>query len=103
MFKSQIELRLKINMERYRSGHNEAVLKTVWGKPHMGSNPILSARWREFEHPKEFKFRANFSAKKNRDGQQPVPNFLIEGFEKEGGAKHGSKTLRAEFCADEGV
>ncbi len=28
--------------ERYRSGHNEAVLKTVWGKPHMGSNPILS-------------------------------------------------------------
>ena len=30
-------------MERYRSGHNEAVLKTVWGQPHMGSNPILSA------------------------------------------------------------
>ena len=31
------------DMERYRSGHNEAVLKTVWGQPHMGSNPILSA------------------------------------------------------------
>ena len=30
-------------MEGYRSGHNEAVLKTVWGKPHMGSNPIPSA------------------------------------------------------------
>ena len=29
-------------MERYRSGHNEAVLKTVWGQLHMGSNPILS-------------------------------------------------------------
>ena len=31
-------------MERYRSGHNEAVLKTVCPKGHMGSNPILSAR-----------------------------------------------------------
>ena len=30
-------------MERYRSGHNEAVLKTVWRQRHMGSNPILSA------------------------------------------------------------
>ncbi len=30
-------------MERYRSGHNEAVLKTVCPKGHMGSNPILSA------------------------------------------------------------
>ena len=30
-------------MERYRSGHNEAVLKTVWGKPRKGSNPFLSA------------------------------------------------------------
>ena len=29
--------------ERYRSGHNEAVLKTVWGQPHKGSNPFLSA------------------------------------------------------------
>ena len=32
-----------VPVERYRSGHNEAVLKTVWGQPHMGSNPILSA------------------------------------------------------------
>ena len=31
-------------MERYRSGHNEAVLKTVCPQGHMGSNPILSAR-----------------------------------------------------------
>ena len=30
-------------MERYRSGHNEAVLKTVWGQPRVGSNPTLSA------------------------------------------------------------
>ena len=31
-------------LERYRSGHNEAVLKTVCPQGHMGSNPILSAR-----------------------------------------------------------
>ena len=30
-------------MERYRSGHNEAVLKTVCPKGHVGSNPTLSA------------------------------------------------------------
>ena len=32
----------KQNTERYRSGHNEAVLKTVCPQGHMGSNPILS-------------------------------------------------------------
>ena len=32
-----------MNMERYRSGHNEAVLKTVCPQGRMGSNPILSA------------------------------------------------------------
>ena len=31
------------DMERYRSGHNEAVLKTVCPQGRMGSNPILSA------------------------------------------------------------
>ena len=30
-------------VERYRSGHNEAVLKTVWVKARVGSNPTLSA------------------------------------------------------------
>ena len=30
-------------MEGYRSGHNGAVLKTVRGKPHAGSNPAPSA------------------------------------------------------------
>ena len=30
-------------MEAYRSGHNEAVLKTVWVKAHGGSNPSASA------------------------------------------------------------
>ena len=29
--------------EAYRSGHNEAVLKTVWVKAHGGSNPSASA------------------------------------------------------------
>ena len=32
-------------MERYRSGHNEAVLKTVWLNGHVGSNPTLSANF----------------------------------------------------------
>ena len=30
-------------MEVYRSGHNEAVLKTVWVQAHGGSNPSASA------------------------------------------------------------
>ena len=30
-------------MEGYRSGHNEAVLKTVWAQAHKGSNPFPSA------------------------------------------------------------
>lgn len=32
-----------IDMERYRSGHNEAVLKTVCPRGRVGSNPTLSA------------------------------------------------------------
>ena len=34
-------------MERYRSGHNEAVLKTVCPQGRVGSNPTLSACWPE--------------------------------------------------------
>ena len=34
----------KLVMERYRSGHNEAVLKTVCPQGRVGSNPTLSAR-----------------------------------------------------------
>ena len=34
----------KLNRESYRSGHNGAVLKTVRGQPHRGSNPLLSAK-----------------------------------------------------------
>ena len=30
-------------MEGYRSGHNDAVLKTVWEQSHVGSNPTPSA------------------------------------------------------------
>ena len=33
----------KDNLEGYRSGHNEAVLKTVCPKGRVGSNPTLSA------------------------------------------------------------
>ena len=34
----------KTDMERYRSGHNEAVLKTVCPKGRVGSNPTLSVK-----------------------------------------------------------
>ena len=36
-------------MQVYRSGHNEAVLKTVWVKAHGGSNPSACAIGK---HPK---------------------------------------------------
>ena len=36
-------------MQAYRSGHNEAVLKTVWVKAHGGSNPSACAT---SKHPK---------------------------------------------------
>ncbi len=32
------------HLERYRSGHNEAVLKTVCPQGRVGSNPTLSAQ-----------------------------------------------------------
>ena len=38
-----MSLRYAHYKERYRSGHNEAVLKTVCPQGRMGSNPILSA------------------------------------------------------------
>ncbi len=34
----------QIHTEGYRSGHNGAVLKTVRGQPHAGSNPAPSAK-----------------------------------------------------------
>ncbi len=48
------------HLERYRSGHNEAVLKTVWGQLHMGSNPILSVAGNE--HCPLFFYRGLFTA-----------------------------------------
>ena len=33
-----------VNAQAYRSGHNEAVLKTVWVKAHGGSNPSACAK-----------------------------------------------------------
>ena len=39
---------LQFHTEGYRSGHNEAVLKTVWAHAHKGSNPFPSAKSPEF-------------------------------------------------------
>ena len=41
--------------EAYRSGHNEAVLKTVWVHAHGGSNPSASANGKKYE-PLRFVF-----------------------------------------------
>jgi hypothetical protein len=42
-------------MERYRSGHNGAVLKTVRVQAHVGSNPTPSAikKWRSTQVAEE--------------------------------------------------
>ena len=42
-----------IKMERYRSGHNGAVLKTVRVQAHVGSNPTLSAKRRSTQVAEE--------------------------------------------------
>ncbi len=41
-------------MERYRSGHNEAVLKTVCPQGRVGSNPTLSVSLKSFACAKLF-------------------------------------------------
>ena len=38
-----------IEVERYRSGHNEAVLKTVCPQGRVGSNPTLSVSENEIQ------------------------------------------------------
>ena len=49
MYKSPVDGDKQNNMERYRSGHNEAVLKTVCPKGREGSNPSLSADFHIYE------------------------------------------------------
>ena len=41
--------RSAMHTEAYRSGHNEAVLKTVWVQAHGGSNPSASATAKKCE------------------------------------------------------
>ena len=50
----EVQRRCTSLTEAYRSGHNEAVLKTVWGQPHGGSNPSASARALEHYVPRLF-------------------------------------------------
>ena len=38
-----VAAKLAVCLERYRRGHNEAVLKTVCPQGRVGSNPTLSA------------------------------------------------------------
>ena len=43
LIKPMISAKAVSYTEGYRSGHNEAVLKTVWAPAHKGSNPFPSA------------------------------------------------------------
>ncbi len=60
-------------MEAYRSGHNEAVLKTVWVHAHGGSNPSASANGKKYE-PLRFVFLAFFAFLGIRTGWQAARN-----------------------------
>ena len=55
----------KLNMEGYRSGHNEAVLKTVWVHAHVGSNPTPSAS------KKHLRKQVLFATKSAAGGRNP--------------------------------
>ncbi len=48
-------------MERYRSGHNEAVLKTVCPKGRVGSNPTLSVEEKYPSWPKGLPWKGSRS------------------------------------------
>ena len=58
-----------IRTEAYRSGHNEAVLKTVWVHAHGGSNPSASARRKKYE-PLRFVFLSFYVCQGIRTGWQ---------------------------------
>ena len=62
-----------IRTEAYRSGHNEAVLKTVWVHAHGGSNPSASARRKKYE-PLRFVFLSFYVCQGIRTGWQAARN-----------------------------
>jgi hypothetical protein len=54
-----VVVRCSMLAERYRSGHNGAVLKTVRGQPHAGSNPVLSAILTTYGFVRRFRDRGS--------------------------------------------
>ena len=52
---TQMKAKEKQGMERYRSGHNEAVLKTVCPQGRVGSNPTLSVQAEKLVEKKKSK------------------------------------------------
>ena len=62
-------------MERYRSGHNEAVLKTVCPKGREGSNPSLSAI--NAENQQIIKQTPNFTPKNVKLGVEKNNQFIF--------------------------
>ena len=66
-----------IRTEAYRSGHNEAVLKTVWVHAHGGSNPSASARRKKYEPCGSYFFLFTFVRGFERVGRRLVTTVLI--------------------------
>ncbi len=77
-------------MERYRSGHNEAVLKTVCPQGHVGSNPTLSGE-KSFAKARLFlNLRGDFKSILTRRGKSPPV------YNKEAAAGYGRKDMKKD-------
>ena len=63
----------KKHLERYRSGHNEAVLKTVCPQGRVGSNPTLSVSGLPKTAPNEYVFRESTYLEKYPRGRRDTP------------------------------
>ena len=70
---TQNESERKEGMERYRSGHNEAVLKTVCPQGRVGSNPTLSAQHFEREDGNQIAIIASTNLEKYPSGRRGSP------------------------------
>ena len=60
-------------MERYLSGHNEAVLKTVCPQGRVGSNPNLSVSGLPKTAPNEYAFHESTYLEKYPRGRRDTP------------------------------
>ena len=84
-----------IYLERYRSGHNEAVLKTVCPQGRVGSNPTLSVEQQKSASGTFFvvqKLKGGIRTRKN--------SWTITSVEKDGGAGGAEEGLYLHGISD---